>query len=143
MRRAALETVRAANILKVSDEELTFLTDCPDRAQAVRLLWHPGMRAVAVTLGPEGAELYTEMLQVAVPGFSVPVVDTVGCGDAFMACLLADLSRSHFDLGTEAALSGLARRAAAAGAIAAMGAGAMESLPSGERLTAFMAEHGG
>lgn len=142
MRRAALETVRAANIVKISGEELTFLTECVDRAQAVRLLWHPGLRAVAVTLGPDGAELYTEMLHVAVPGFSVPVVDTVGCGDAFMACLLADLSRSDFDLGTEAALTGLARRAAAAGAIAAMGAGAMESLPTGARLVEFMAGHG-
>jgi fructokinase len=141
MRLAALETVRAANILKISDEELTFLTDCTDRAQAVRLLWHPGLRAVAVTLGPAGAEVFTELLQVAVPGYHVPVVDTVGCGDAFMACLLTDLARSDFDLATEATLARLARRACAAGAIAAMGAGAMESLPSAERLAAFLDSH--
>ena len=143
MRRAALETVNAANILKISEEELVFLTDCEDRAQAVKLLWHPGLRLVAVTRGPDGAELYTEMLSVAVPGFVVKVVDTVGCGDAFMACLLSDLSHSEFDIGTEAVLTRLARRASAAGAIAAMGAGAMESLPTGAGLDAFLAEQAG
>ena len=143
MRRAALATVRVANIVKISEEELAFLTECEDRAQAVRLLWHPGLRVVAVTLGPAGAEMFTDRLHVSVPGFPVPVVDTVGCGDAFMASLLADLSRSDFDVSSAAALTRLARRASAAGAIAAMGAGAMESLPTGEQLQAFLAERAG
>lgn len=143
MRHAAIETVRAANLLKVSAEELEFLTEAKGRAHAVELLWHPGMRAVAVTLGAEGAEIYTERHRAHVPGFGVPVVDTVGCGDAFMACLLADLARGGFDLGSEAVLARLARRACAAGAIAAMGAGAMESLPTAGQLAAFLAERGG
>ena len=143
MRRAALEAVRAANILKISEEELAFLTGTSDRAQAVRLLWHPGLRVVAVTLGSTGAEMFTDQGHVAVPGFAVKVVDTVGCGDAFMACLLEDLSRSGFDLSNAAALARLARRASAAGAIAAMGAGAMESLPTGEQLEAFLAQRAG
>jgi len=141
MRSAALEAVRAANILKISEEELAFLTNTADRAQAVRLLWHPGLRAVAVTRGSAGAELYTDLLHVVVPGFVVKVVDTVGSGDAFMASLLTDLSRSGFDLSSEAALGRLARRACAAGAFTATGAGAMESLPSAEQLEAFLLSH--
>ncbi len=143
MRRAALETVHAANILKISEEELTFLTETEDRAQAVRRLWHPGLRVVALTLGPDGAEVFTGEHHVTVPGYKVKVVDTVGCGDAFMACLLSDLSHTDFDIGTEAALTRLARRACAAGAIAAMGAGAMEALPTGETLAAFLAANPG
>ncbi len=140
MRRAALEAVRDANVLKISEEELTFLTETEDRAQALRLLWHPALRAVAVTLGPDGAELHTEQHMAKVPGFTVKVVDTVGCGDAFMACLLSDLAASDFDL-REAALAPLARRACAAGAFAATGAGAMESLPTAADLAAFLAAH--
>lgn len=141
MRRGALESVQCANIVKISEEELAVLTGIEDRARAARMLWHPAMRAMAVTRGPAGAEIFTERLHVAVPGFSVKVVDTVGSGDAFMACLLTDLAASDFDLSSEAVLSRLARRACAAGAIAATGAGAMESLPSRERLEAFLAAH--
>jgi fructokinase len=140
MRAAALEAVSVANILKISEEELSFLTGAEDRAAGVAKLWQPALRAMAVTCGGAGAQLVTPRHRATVPGFAVKVVDAVGCGDAFMACLLADLSRSDFALASEAELARLARRACAAGAIAAMGAGAMESLPTGARLEAFLAE---
>ena len=44
-----------------------------------------------MTKGPLGADLYTAEWSVPVDGFAVDVVDTVGCGDAFMAALLAGL----------------------------------------------------
>jgi fructokinase len=139
MRAAALEAAGVANILKVSEEELAFLTGTPDRAEGIARLWHPGLRVMAVTLGGAGAVLATPRDRVAVPGFAVKVVDTVGCGDAFTASLLADLAASQATLESAAGLERLARRACAAGAITATGAGAMESLPSAERRDAFLA----
>ena len=67
------------------------------------------------------------------PGFAVTVVNTVGCGDAFAASLLADLAASQADLASPSGLERLARRACAAGALAATAAGAMEGLPTAAR----------
>lgn len=139
MRAAALEAAAVADILKVSEEELAFLTGATDLADGIGKLWHPGLRAMAVTLGSAGAVLATPQHRVTVPGFSVKVVDTVGCGDAFTASLLTDLAASHAGLGSVAGLETLARRACAAGAITATGAGAMESLPTADRRDAFLA----
>ncbi len=141
MRRGALETVAAADILKISEEELAFLTGTADVAGGIAALWHDRLRAMAVTKGSAGAEIVTPAHRASVPGFTVRVVDTVGCGDAFMASLLTDLTDTDFDLGSEAALARLARRACAAGAIAATGAGAMPSLPTAAARDAFLAGH--
>ena len=142
MRAAALEAAGAADILKVSEEELAFLTGAPDIAGGIAKLWHAKLRALAVTLGPAGAVLATAQHRVTVPGFSVKVVDTVGCGDAFTASLLTDLAASEDDLRSSAGLERLARRACAAGAITATSAGAMESLPTAARRDEFLASAG-
>jgi fructokinase len=138
MRAAALGAAGVANVLKVSEDELAFLTGTPDRADGIGRLWHPGLRITAVTLGGAGAMLATPQHRITVPGFTVQVVDTVGCGDAFMASLLADLASSQFDLDSVGALETLGRRACAAGAVTATAAGAMESLPTAERRDRFL-----
>jgi fructokinase len=143
MRAAALEAAAAADILKVGEDELSFLTGVADLDGGIAALWHPGLRVMAVTLGPGGAVLATERHRATVGGFSVKVVDTVGCGDAFTASLLTDLAASQDGLGSVAGLELLARRACASGAITAMSAGAMEALPTAERRAAFLAERGG
>ena len=40
MRDAGIEMVRAANIVKVSRDELALLTEVADTTDAVRSLWH-------------------------------------------------------------------------------------------------------
>jgi fructokinase len=141
MRAAALEAAGVADILKVSDEELAFLTGTHELSDGIAKLWRPSLRVLAVTLGAAGALLATDGHRVTVPGFAVKVVDTVGCGDAFTASLLADLAVSQAGLGSAAGLVRLARRACAAGAITATAAGAMESLPTASRRDAFLASH--
>ncbi len=141
MRAAALEAAGTADILKVSGEELAFLSGTEDRALGIARLWRPGMRLLAVTLGGAGAWLGTPEYGADVPGFAVPVADTVGCGDAFMASLLTDLTAGGLAFDSPAALATLARRACAAGALTAMGPGAMDSLPSAAARAAFLAAH--
>jgi fructokinase len=142
MRAAALGAAAAADILKVSEEELAFLTGSAEIGEGIDRLWHPKLRVMAVTLGPAGAVLATSQHRVTVPGFKVKVVDTVGSGDAFTASLLTDLAVSPADLGSASGLERLARRACAAGALTATGAGAMESLPTAARRDAFLAAAG-
>ena len=48
---------------------------------------------VCVTRGQKGAYLYSANIFYSHPGFKVNIVDTVGAGDAFLASLIASLSR--------------------------------------------------
>ncbi len=137
MREAGIEMVRAANIVKVSRDELTFLCGSTDTTAAVRSLWHEGLIAFAVTKGAIGADLFTAREGVSVPGFVVSPVDTVGCGDTFMSNLLVDLIERRFELQGEA-LKTIAVRACAAGAIMATRIGALESMPSSQDIDAFL-----
>ena len=139
MRAVALEATEEADILKVSEEELTILTGVGDVEQGLARLWRPQRRLTAVTFGPRGALLATAERQARAPGFAVSVVDTVGCGDAFTASLLSDLAATQADLESAAGLATLARRACAAGALAATAAGAMEGLPTAGRRDALLA----
>lgn len=138
MRQAGLEVVAAAHIVKLSEEELALLTGTADAQTAVRSLWHPGLIALAVTRGAAGADLFSEHDHVSIPGFQVHAVDTVGCGDAFMAAFLAGLLEAGTgDIGATA-LRGIGVRACAAGAIMAMSSGAMESMPTRAAIEAFL-----
>jgi fructokinase len=60
-----------------------------DRAAAARALLARGPKLVVVTLGAEGALGVCADAEVRVPAPAVPVVDTIGAGDAFGAALLA------------------------------------------------------
>jgi fructokinase len=139
MRAAALEAAASADVLKVSKDELAFLTSEPDVPAAIARLWRPGLRLIAVTLGSAGAIVATPQHRVAAPGFPVAVVDTVGCGDAFTASMLLDLAASQAALGSAVGLARLARRACAAGALAATAAGAMGAMPTAERRDTLLA----
>ena len=83
MRAVALEAAEQADILKVSEEELTVMTGVADIEEGLARLWRPRRRLIAVTLGARGALLATVEQRARSPGFAVAVVDTVGCGDAF------------------------------------------------------------
>ena len=138
MRAVALEAAEEADVLKVSEEELTIMAGVADIEEGLARLWRPRRRLIAVTLGARGALLATVERRARSPGFAVTVVDTVGCGDAFAASLLADLAASQADLASPTGLERLARRACAAGALAATAAGAMEGLPTAARRDAFL-----
>jgi ribokinase len=90
------------------------------RAMAARLAGDGGH--AVITLGAAGAVLAGPAGTVAVPGFGVPVVDTVGAGDAFVGALAVALAS-----GLDAAEAVLA--ACAAGAAATTRRGAQEGLP--------------
>lgn len=141
MRDAGLEMIALASIAKVSTEELVMLTGSAEMDDAVRALWHPGLLALAVTKGSDGAHLFTSNEAVSVPGFPVETVDTVGCGDAFMASLLTSLLKVDMKPPRGDALRAVAVRACAAGAIVATRSGALESMPDNEELERFLAGH--
>jgi fructokinase len=137
-RAGARAGFREADIVKVGTEELHFLTGESDYIAAARSLWHPRLKLMAVTRGREGSHWLTPDADGAVPGFAVAAIDTTGAGDAFMAGFIAGLlAEGH--LPSEAnRLDAVCRLANAAGALTAMGRGAIPSLPSRGDVLAFL-----
>ena len=86
-------SLQYANIVKLTEQELervTFLLGLDmgeEKAPAKRLLEAWDLQLVCVTRGARGSVLTSQRETVEHPGFSVQVVDAVGAGDAFTACL--------------------------------------------------------
>ena len=98
-----------ADIVKVSDEDMTWLLGpghISDRAGQLLAL---GPKLVFVTEGGEGARAYTAEHEVKLHAEPVTVVDTVGAGDTFNAGVLAELQKAG--LLTKPALAQLSRGA--------------------------------
>src|SRR5215472_3285326 len=91
-------------------------------AQAMAARQAAGAAYAVITLGAAGAVLAGPEGTTAVPGFRVPVVDTVGAGDAFVAALAVALAA-----GLAAARA--VRAACAAGAASTTRRGAQDGLP--------------
>lgn len=131
-RTGLLLGLQDADVVKVSQEELEFLTG-QSHAGA---LWRDGMRLVIVTHGADGATLYTPRERFSAPGFPVEAVDTTGAGDSFVAALLSGL----LDYGAEydRHLPEIARFANATGALTTTRKGAIPALPSRQMVEAFL-----
>jgi fructokinase len=92
--RARVEAlVAAADIVKVSAEDLAWLLPGQPPVEVATAWQLRGPAIVAVTLGPGGVVAATADGLVRRPGRSVAVVDTIGAGDAFSSGLLASLYR--------------------------------------------------
>lgn len=84
-RDIVLEAVdRADIVLGSASDEITELGEASDPVTAARRLGGHD-RLIVARLGANGSIAITDRDVTAVPGFDVPVVDTVGAGDAFNA----------------------------------------------------------
>ncbi|MEV5583073.1 sugar kinase [Streptomyces parvus] len=82
--------VASVDILVASDDELSVVTPASARTERERVesLLERGVREVVVKRGAEGAEVFHPG-SAARPAVPVPVRDTVGAGDAFVAGYLS------------------------------------------------------
>ena len=81
------------HVVKVSEEELAFLTDRSDTSDLSDMsdqlmASYPNIMLLAVTRGAEGSYFQTKRAEGFIPGFPVDVVETTGAGDGFVAGLL-------------------------------------------------------
>lgn len=83
--------IAVADIVKLSDEDLAWLTGQDDIDSGVASLLGKGPALICITRGSEGVTGYTSAGATHVPANKVEVVDTVGAGDTFNAGLLAAL----------------------------------------------------
>ncbi|MCW5699059.1 MAG: fructokinase [Rhodospirillales bacterium] len=132
-----------ADIIKVSEEELDFLTGESDPVRAGRRLWHERLRLLIVTCGRKGCFYLTPDFEGEVAGLPVEAVDATGAGDAFVAGLLSGLLANPKVIEDEARLRDLCRFANAAGALATTERGAIPALPDWDRVLRFLERHDG
>jgi fructokinase len=93
--RARLSRMLAlADIVKVSDEDLTWLLGPGHVSDRAGELLAMGPKLVFITEGGEGARAYTAEHEVKLHAEKVTVVDTVGAGDTFNAGILAELQKA-------------------------------------------------
>src|SRR5436190_23390378 len=90
-RAGILEGWQHAQVIKVSEEELGFLSEENTLERAARALWHDRLRLLVVTQGKAGCTYFTTEASGYVPGFAVHPVDTTGAGDGFVAGILAGI----------------------------------------------------
>ncbi len=92
LKNAVLEFLPYADILKISDEELEFITGYQTIEQAKEILFQGNVKVVIFTKGAEGAEVYTNHMKATSEGKKVKALDTTGAGDAFIGSFLYQLS---------------------------------------------------
>jgi fructokinase len=129
---------RQANIVKASEDEMTFLTGKTDLDAAADQLWHSDLKLLVVTLGKHGCRYYTPNFKGEVAGFEVTAVDTTGAGDGFVAGLLSGLVKHPAALYNELELREICQLANAVGALTTTQRGAIPALPTWEQVEAFM-----
>jgi fructokinase len=83
--------IAMADILKISDEDVHWMTGHHDLAKAAKAWLKKGPKIVAVTRGGDGVEIYTKAFSFVHKAPQVVVADTVGAGDTFTAGFLATL----------------------------------------------------
>jgi fructokinase len=83
--------IALADIVKVSDEDVVWMTGKDDLRAAAKKWLKLGAKIVVVTRGGEGVTAFTSGYSLTQPACKVKVADTVGAGDTFTAGLLTAL----------------------------------------------------
>jgi len=141
-----LKAVALADILKVSQEELEFITGRTNLEEGLHVLWREYRTPlILVTLGHQGSVYHLFSDRGRVPAMTVASVDTTGAGDAFTGAVLYQLATANkapSDL-TAAEVESYLRLANAVGALVTTKRGAIPSIPNQSEVQAFLARCAG
>ncbi|MEP2238750.1 MAG: carbohydrate kinase [Maribacter sp.] len=129
--------IEKSHLCKFSLEEAQLLSGKDKLEDACQFFHEMGTQVIVVTLGSEGTLLSTKDFYKTIPSIKVTPKDTTGAGDAFIGCLLQQLtehSKIEDVLVNEYLLSNMVSRANKAGAITTENFGAIQSLPTLQQL---------
>lgn len=120
MKNHILAMVGISDVVKVSDEDLSWLDETKP-ADVIAKHWSTlGPKLVVLTKGASGASAFAGGEEIAnVNGEIIEVADTVGAGDTFMGWVIAQIANEHnFEIPTtRAAITSLLQKSARAAAI--------------------------
>ncbi|XP_072965306.1 fructokinase-2-like [Typha angustifolia] len=130
-RTGILSIWKEADFIKVSDDEVAFLTQGdPQSEENVLSLWYEGLKLLIVTDGEKGCRYFTKDFKGKVSGFAVKTIDTTGAGDAFVGSLLVSIAKDNSIFQNEEKLREALTFANACGAICTTQKGAIPALPT-------------
>ncbi|MDI6828882.1 MAG: PfkB family carbohydrate kinase [Armatimonadota bacterium] len=140
-RKQMLDAMIYPHVVKVSEEELAFLTDETNVSEGSKQLLstYPNIFLIAVTLGADGCYFRTAQVEGHEPAFKLDVIDTTGAGDGFVAgmlsCLLMRITNPNEIANiSEDELHKIFRFANAVAGITTTKHGAITALPSREEV---------
>lgn len=128
-----LSALHFADVLKVSEEELVFLTGEDNLEVAIGALrQYANPSVILVTMGPKGCYYASRTTSGLVPSFSVQAVDTTGAGDGFTGAFLSEWLNLDKPLPhlTREEIEQVVRTANACGALTTTRRGGIPALPT-------------
>ncbi|WP_392562122.1 aminoimidazole riboside kinase [Orbus sturtevantii] len=141
MREIINQFAKCADILKLSDEELFWLTESQDWAIALAKLdeLYPASLKI-ITKGSEGSIVVWKNHQYHYLAYKVNSIDTTGAGDAFVAGLLSSIAINGLP-DNIAMIDTMISIASACGALATTKKGALTALPDNNYLQQFISDN--
>ena len=131
------------DILKISDNEVEFMTGTKDYSKGVEILREQyDIKIVFVTLGKDGSRAYYKDLMAEQPTFTqIKAIEKTGAGDTFEGCALNYLLEHDIDSMTENDLSDLLVFANAGASLITTRKGALKVMPAKSEIEDIISSH--
>lgn len=99
LKYTVLQFIPMCNILKISIDELEFLTGKTEIEDALDELFIGSVELIVYTMGSKGAKAFTKNARAHVDGVKgLNVIDTTGAGDAFIGSMLFQMFEDQIKL---------------------------------------------
>lgn len=128
------------DILKISDNEILWLTGEPDYDSAIAWIQNRfGTPLILLSMGKDGSRACCGDVKVTVPAFlQENTIETTGAGDTFGACILHYVLEHGWKAYDEAELCDMLTFANAAASLITTRKGALRVMPSKEEIEALL-----
>lgn len=138
--KAAMEYgFQYCDMLKISDNEIQFITGKEDYDEGIRYLQEKyKIPVIFLTMGKEGSRAYYKDMRVEREGFSVKAIETTGAGDTFCGCAINGLLKYGINNLTEETLGDILTYANAGAALITLKKGAIRSMPQPSQIEEMM-----
>lgn len=141
-RRQMWYGISQCDILKISDDEIAFLTGTDDIDGGVEDILKQSQPAlICATMGKNGSKAFYKGKGVfCEPFLRNDTIETTGAGDTFMACVLNAVLEKGLEALSEKDLFEMLRFANAAASLVTTRKGALRVMPRGEEITALIGD---
>ena len=132
--------ISQCDILKISDDEIAFLTETTDiDAGVAEILKKFSPTLICATMGKHGSKAYYKGKSVfCTPFLREDTIETTGAGDTFMTCALNTVLEKGMEALTEDNLLEMLKFANAASSIITTRKGALKVMPQKQEIIAVM-----
>ena len=132
--------ISQCDILKISDDEIAFLTGTDDIDQGIEaILTKSQPKLVCATMGKNGSKVFYNGTHVfCEPFLQKHTIETTGAGDTFMACVLHAVLEKGLETLSEKDLFEMLQLANAAASLITTRKGALRVMPKYEEIMALI-----